>query len=78
MKQLITTKLSICEWASTADGDISGGIVTADSLGIFGRYGVEVAAYWANPDAKGPVILAYWLYRGQVPSCDRVPSLFNK
>ncbi|KIM28564.1 glycoside hydrolase family 44 protein [Serendipita vermifera MAFF 305830] len=69
MKQLISanypgTKLSISEWSSTADGDITGGLVTADVLGIFGRYGVDVATYWANPDAKGPVGLAYWLYRG--------------
>ncbi|KIM20289.1 glycoside hydrolase family 44 protein [Serendipita vermifera MAFF 305830] len=69
MKQLIDsnypgTKLSISEWASTADGDITGGLVTADVLGIFGRYGVDVATYWSNPDAKGPVGLAYWLYRG--------------
>ncbi|PVF98742.1 hypothetical protein CPB86DRAFT_814423 [Serendipita vermifera] len=69
MKKLIAdnypgTKLSISEWASTADGDITGGLVTADSLGIFGRYGVDVATYWSNPDAKGPVGLAYWLYRG--------------
>ncbi|KAG8824630.1 hypothetical protein FRC17_009065 [Serendipita sp. 399] len=69
MKQLIDnnysgTKLSISEWSSTADGDITGGLVTADVLGIFGRYGVDVATYWSNPDAKGPVGLAYWLYRG--------------
>ncbi len=69
MKQLINdnypgTKFSISEWSSTADGDITGGLVTADVLGIFGRYGVDVATYWSNPDAKGPVGLAYWLYRG--------------
>ncbi|KAG8988584.1 hypothetical protein FRB90_002671 [Tulasnella sp. 427] len=69
MQQLIAqyypgTKLSISEWASTADGDVTGGLVTADSLGIFGRYGVDTATYWATPDEKGPVGLAYWLYRG--------------
>ncbi|KAG8961586.1 hypothetical protein FRC05_005918, partial [Tulasnella sp. 425] len=69
MQQLINqyypgTKLSISEWASTADSDITGGLVTADSLGIFGRYGVDSATYWATPDEKGPVGLAYWLYRG--------------
>ena len=69
MKQLIDTnypgtKFSITEWSSTADGDITGGLVTADVLGIFGRYGVDAATYWATPDAKGPVGLAYWLYRG--------------
>lgn len=69
MQQLINqyypgTKLSIGEWASTADGDITGGLVTADALGIFGRYGVDSATYWATPDEKGPIGLAYWLYRG--------------
>jgi hypothetical protein len=69
MKQLISdnypgTKLSISEWASTADDAIQGGLVTADVLGIFGRYGVDTATYWSNPDAKGPVGLAFWLYRG--------------
>jgi hypothetical protein len=69
MKQLIAsnypgTKLSISEWASTADNDITGGLVTADVLGVYGRYGVDSATYWSNPDTKGPVGLAFWLYRG--------------
>jgi hypothetical protein len=71
MKQLISdnypgTKFSISEWASTADDEIAGGLVTADVLGIFGRYGVDVATYWSNPDPMGPVGLAFWLYRGCV------------
>lgn len=69
MKTLISqnypgTKLSISEWSSTADTDITGGLVTVDSLGIFGQYGVDSATYWATPDAMGPVGLAYWLFRG--------------
>lgn len=60
------TKLSISEWSSTADTDITGGLVTADSLGIFGQYGVDSATYWSTPDAMGPVGLAYWLFRGSV------------
>ncbi|KIM28563.1 glycoside hydrolase family 44 protein [Serendipita vermifera MAFF 305830] len=68
-KQLIAdnypgTKFSISEWASTADADITGGLVTADVLGLYGRYGVDAATYWTNPDAQGPVGLAFWLYRG--------------
>ncbi|KAF5330498.1 hypothetical protein D9619_005404 [Psilocybe cf. subviscida] len=58
------TKLSISEWSSTADNDITGGLVTADVLGLFGKYGVDAATYWATPDELGPVGLAYWLYRG--------------
>ncbi|KAG6874169.1 hypothetical protein C0995_005587 [Termitomyces sp. Mi166 len=58
------TKLSIGEWSSAKDTDVTGGLVTADSLGIFGQYGVDSATYWATPDELGPVGLAYWLYRG--------------
>ncbi|KAF9448877.1 glycoside hydrolase family 44 protein [Macrolepiota fuliginosa MF-IS2] len=58
------TKLSISEWSSTQDDDITGGLVTADALGIFGQYGVDSATYWATPGEQAPVGLAYWLYRG--------------
>ncbi|ESK83166.1 endoglucanase [Moniliophthora roreri MCA 2997] len=69
MKSLIDqnypgTKLSISEWSSTNDQDITGGLVTADMLGIFGKYAVDAATYWATPDEMGPVGLAYWLFRG--------------
>lgn len=58
------TKLFISEWSSTNDNDITGGLVTVDMLGIFGKYKVDSATYWATPDELGPVGLAYWLYRG--------------
>ncbi|KAF9014041.1 glycoside hydrolase family 44-domain-containing protein [Cyathus striatus] len=58
------TKLSISEWSSTNDQDTTGGLLTVDSLGIFGKYGVDSATYWATPDEQGPIGLAYWLYRG--------------
>lgn len=80
MKQLIAinypgTKLSLSEWSSGADTDITGGLLAVDALGIFGRYGLDSATYWATPDEKGPVGLAYWLYRGSV----LVPSvLFSR
>ncbi|KAG7094618.1 hypothetical protein E1B28_005442 [Marasmius oreades] len=69
MKSLIAqnypgTKLSISEWSSTNDQDITGGLVTVDMLGIFGKYGLDAATYWATPDQLGPVGLAYWLFRG--------------
>jgi len=60
------TKLSFSEWSSTADSDITGGLVTADSLGIFGKFGVDAATYWAEPTITSPVALAYWLFRGSV------------
>ncbi|KAJ8077241.1 hypothetical protein PM082_001669 [Marasmius tenuissimus] len=59
------TKLSISEWSASApDGDVTGGLVTADSLGIFGKYGVDAATYWSGAGATSPVALAYWLYNG--------------
>lgn len=58
------TKLSISEWSSTADTDITGGLVVADSLGIFGQFGVDSATYWADPDAGSPAGLGFWLFRG--------------
>lgn len=58
------TKLSVGEWASTLDSDITGGLVAADSLGIFGKYKLDSANYWVSADRTGPVGLAYWLYRG--------------
>jgi hypothetical protein len=45
------TKLAIAEWNYGADAHISGGIATADVLGIFGRESVDLACNWyANPD----------------------------
>ncbi|KAF9484656.1 hypothetical protein BDN70DRAFT_825114 [Pholiota conissans] len=58
------TKLSISEWSSTADTDLTGGLLTVDVLGLYGKYGVDSATYWATPDELGPVGLAYWLFRG--------------
>jgi hypothetical protein len=76
MQQLIAqyypgTKLSISEWSSTADTDITGGLVTVDSLGIFGVNGVDSATYWGTVDQLGPIGLAYWLYRGCAPMPER-------
>jgi len=60
------TKLSFSEWSSSADSDITGGLVTADTLGIFGKFGADAATYWAEPSITSPVALAYWLFRGFV------------
>lgn len=40
------TKLALTEWNFGADDHISGAIATADALGCFGRYGVELATHW--------------------------------
>ena len=42
------TKLSIGEWASTADTDLTGGLLTVDMLGIFGKYKLDQATYWVG------------------------------
>ncbi|KAJ7231376.1 glycoside hydrolase family 44-domain-containing protein [Mycena rebaudengoi] len=52
------------EFTSTADKDITGGLVTVDMLGIFGQQKLDSATYWATPDERSPVGRAYWLYRG--------------
>jgi hypothetical protein len=45
------TKLAFAEWNYGGDAHISGGIATADVLGIFGRDSVDLACNWyANPD----------------------------
>ena len=40
------TRLGFSEWNYGAGGDISGGVATADVLGIFGREGVGLACLW--------------------------------
>ncbi len=42
------TKLSIGEFSSTADTDLTGGLLTVDMLGIFGRYKLDQATYWVG------------------------------
>ncbi|KAF8912036.1 glycoside hydrolase family 44-domain-containing protein [Gymnopilus junonius] len=58
------TLFSISEWSFTADTDLTGGFLTVDVLGIWGKYGVDSSTYWAtldetvnldtpNPDTQG-------------------------
>ncbi|MFZ4462167.1 MAG: glycoside hydrolase family 44 protein, partial [Patescibacteria group bacterium] len=42
------TKLAITEFDYGANGHISGGIATADALGIYGKYGVYFSSYWGD------------------------------
>ena len=46
------TKLAINEWNYGAGSDISGGIATADVLGIFGRDGVAMANNWMGDPSE--------------------------
>ncbi len=55
------TRLSITEYSYGAPNHYSGGIATADALGIFGKYGVYIAAYWG--DGAPYLNAAFQLYR---------------
>ena len=57
------TKLGITEWNFGGEGDISGGIATADALGIFGREDVYLASYWGVPKKGSPAGLAFRMFR---------------
>lgn len=58
------TELAITEWSfGDADG-ISGGLATADALGIFGAQAVDWAFVWPTPASGSPTAAAFELYRG--------------
>lgn len=42
------TNLAITEYRYGGENHYSGGIATADVLGIFGKYGVHIATYWGD------------------------------
>jgi len=57
------TELGITEWNFGADAHLSGGLATADALGIFGREGLYLANFWSCPQAGTPAAAAFRLYR---------------
>jgi len=57
------TKLAITEFSYGAEDHISGGIAMADTLGIFGRYGVYAANFWQVSQKVDYVAAAYRIYR---------------
>jgi hypothetical protein len=57
------TRIGITEWNFGAERDISGGLATAEALGIFGREGVYIANYWTYPPPGSPAYLAFKLLR---------------
>lgn len=57
------TRLGITEWNFGGDNDMSGGLATADVLGIWGRENVYLANYWAYPPKNSPPYLAFKLFR---------------
>jgi hypothetical protein len=56
-------KLDFTEWDYGAGQAISGAIATADVLGIFGRYGVHAAAFWALTSDEAFAYAAFAMYR---------------
>ncbi len=57
------TKLGIGEWSFGAGTSMNGALAIADVLGIFGREGLYMAAYWRNPPAYSPGAMAFQMYR---------------
>ena len=50
-------RCSISEWNFGADTTMNGALAIADVLGIYGREGVDAAAYWRNPPVGQPGLL---------------------
>lgn len=57
------TGLAISEYSFGGEKDASGAIAEAEALGIFGREGVDLAAYWTYPPPDSPAGAAFRLYR---------------
>jgi hypothetical protein len=57
------TKLSFSEWNYGGGTDISGAIASADVLGIFGAYGVDMAMMWPMNGDDAFTYAAYDAYR---------------
>jgi len=55
--------LDISEWDYGAGQDISGAIADADTLGIFGRYGIHLATYWPLSSSQGYAYAAFQIFR---------------
>jgi hypothetical protein len=56
------TQLAIGEWNWGADTTMNGAVAIANVLGIFGREGVDMAAYWTSPQPGSPGANAFAMY----------------
>ena len=56
------TKLGIGEWSFGGEKDMSGALAVSTTLGIFGREGVYLAAYWRVLPADSPTFYAFQMY----------------
>lgn len=57
------TKIGVTEWNWGAEDTPNGALAIAEVLGIFGREGVDLAAYWTAPKERSPGALAFQAYR---------------
>lgn len=57
------TGLAISEYSFGGEKDASGAVAEAEALGVFGREGVDLAAYWTYPPPDSPAGAAFRLYR---------------
>jgi hypothetical protein len=57
------TPIGITEWNWGAEGHINGATALADVLGIFGREGLDMGAYWTVPGSGTPAYKAIRMYR---------------
>jgi hypothetical protein len=55
--------ISIGEWDYGGDGDMSGGLATAEALGRYAQFGLTSAYYWTYPTANSPSMWAFKAYR---------------
>lgn len=56
------TQLAIGEWNWGGEQSASGALAVADVLGIFGREGVDMAAYWTSPPLGSPAAEGFKMY----------------
>ena len=56
------TPFGISEWNFGAEETMDGAVVTAEVLGLFGRYGLLYASYWDFPKEETPTYEAFKLY----------------
>lgn len=56
------TALAISEWNFGADQSMNGALAIADVLGIYGREGVYLAAYWRRPEKGTPGYFAFKMH----------------
>lgn len=62
-KEYPGTGIAISEYNFGGEYDASGAVSLAEVLGIYGRYGVAMANYWAYPPPNTPGAAAFRLYR---------------